>query len=219
VFDADGKRVAICSLPPTLVNSQTQVGCIAVSADGRVHVGLGGFEISEYVVFEANGASAGDERVAGESHFAPSSSLRWSMRYKQIDVFDGSELRKSITRSPDNKWLDAGSDAGVSADGSLALLSRGKLHVYSGDGEPVMSLDAPGIPDYASIAFADARVFLGTSSELWCVDLVTHATRNATLGEGLTADSQTCMAWRADVSELWILDESAKKVLRYRVPR
>lgn len=121
-----------------------------------------------------------------------------------------------ILRNPDNHWMSATDEGSVAADGSLALTGRGGLHIWSPTGEPVMTIDLPPDSRYASVAFADTRVFLGYGAELWGVDLVSRSLRKATLGAELTPDAATRCFWRPDANELWVVDERTRKVLRYR---
>jgi hypothetical protein len=215
VFDGDGKRVAICACTPEELLERTFVGNIAVAADGAVHVGLFDTVGSRTSVFSAGGERIGSENSDGESIFEPARAARWSVKFGEIDLLDeGGALTKRISRSPDNKWLSNVSGPSVAADGSLAVASRGKVHVFSADGAPKLSLDAPGI-EAPWIAFTGTHVFLLRGKDLRCVDLASRAARAAVLGDEAGGNSRPF--WRAELNELWILDLQARRVLRYRV--
>lgn len=219
VFDGEGKRVAVCNLAPEDVGEQSEVGCIAVGSDGSVHVGLGDYSVSKYVVFQASGQRLRSDALAGRSLFEPGKSLRWNFLRDGVRLLDaaGAE-KKKLLRGFDNRWLDCADEACLAADGSLAVLSRGRLHVFSGEGEPIASVDAVGVPEYSCSAFADTRVFFAYDKSVWCLDLATHSLRKADFGQELTSSAEA-IAWRTEANELWLLDAQAKKVLRYRVQK
>jgi hypothetical protein len=214
VFDSDGQRVAVCECAREELLERTFVGNIAVAMDGSVHVGLADPVGSRTCVFDAGGERIGSENSDGESIFQPAKEVRWSIRFGEIDLFgaDGA-LTHRATRSPDDKWLSEMRAHSVAADGSLAVTSRGKVHVFSADGAARLTIDAPGI-ESPSIAFTGTQVFLLRGTDLRCVDLASRAARATTLCEDV--GDFALPFWRADSNELWILDLRARRVLRYR---
>jgi hypothetical protein len=218
VFDREGKHVAACNLAPSRVSGATAVDGISVSSDGKIHVALGNYDSTSYSAFDSSGARVGDEHFGGHVLFQTGKSSRWTIGRGEIDLHDAAgALKKHLTRGSDNRWLDPGREACVAADGSLAIVSRRKLHVFSADGAPVTSLEAPRMFGAEPLAFADGRVFVTHQRKLWCIDLASGVVRNASLGDEVSERTQTRAAWRAEANELWILDEQAKRVLRYRV--
>ena len=218
VFDREGRRIARCNVSPKRTTVTMAVDGISVSADGNIQVAVTDYDTTSYTVFDSSGARIGSESLKGHILFQPGRTLHWVVRGDEIDLVDAAgALKKRLTRGFDNKWFDRLGEASIASDGSLAVISRQRLHVFSASGDPLMSLEAPGITGWASSAFADSRVFLAERRELWCFDLASHVARKATLGKELSEGASMRPAWRADTNELWILDEQAKKVLRYRV--
>jgi hypothetical protein len=218
VFGSDCRRLAICRLAPTELGQHESVRSIAVSASGNIHVGFGDYAVSKYAVFDSSGKRIASEKIDGASVFEPGQALRWNIGRETIGLLDRDGLeKKRIARTPSKKWIDLPGSAGVAADGSLAVIVRNGVHVYSPVGEPVASLDLPIGMEYARVALSDRHIFLAWLGEVWSIELATHKAQRAELGGEFTKGSPSCVAWRADSSELWILDERGKRVLRYRV--
>jgi hypothetical protein len=233
VFDPAGAKTAVCNLPAANVTERTRVGCIAIAPGGSVHVGLSDFpNVASYCVFDTAGVSLRDEAVNGECLFQPDGERRWMLDYGGIRLLDvragtaepggaegrGDAATPPIARSPDGRWLYSLDSASVAPDGSLAVTSRDGLHIYSPVGEPVRTLPLPPgeIRRHTYMAFTGTRVFLGHIADLWCVDVPSGAVSRTSIASELSANSWTLPFWRPDIGELWIMDQPAKRVLRYR---
>jgi hypothetical protein len=221
VFDATGERIAICEVPPSELPPYPSVGSIAVSADEDVHVCIGSWRESPYAVFDSSGERRGSESSAGRELFQPSQPLCWAVAWNSIRLVEANgALRREIRRSSSDRWLDIDDDFGsVAPDGSLAVVSRGELDVFSPEGEPVASIELPFDARRADIAMAQGVAFLLADGRLWSIDVTKREARSALLGSELPRDVWTGISWCEALSELRILDATSKSVLRYRVSR
>ncbi|MCK6447707.1 MAG: hypothetical protein L6Q99_15045 [Planctomycetes bacterium] len=218
VFDAQGKPTALCKLDPDDVDEDTEIGCIAVAPDNSIHVGPLADEDHPYRGFAASGAPLGNDFFGGTNHFQPASGRRWEVYWDEVHLHapDGSELEKHL-RTPDDRWLTSSDDSAVTADGTLVVAARGRFHVFGPDGKPRVSLDAPWGAGFARLALSRSHVFASSGEEVWRTDLSSGAISKAKFGPELTDGAVTVPAWREEARELWIVDCTAKKVLRYRV--
>ncbi len=220
-FDHSGKHVAVCKPTPDSVTGSTEVGCLTVSGDGNVHVALGRWDESRYSTFDSNGVRIGDSDEHDYVLYQPGTMKRWELGFDGIHLFDEKgETTKHIGRTPDNRWLGMLNESCVAADGSLAVVTRDAVNIWSSSGEPVQSLALPVRQDrVVGIALTDKLAFVLTHEELWTIDLATHTLRKAPLEADLIHDGFEGPFWRADARELWIVTESHRRVVRYRVAR
>lgn len=218
VFDAQGKPAALCKLDPRDVDEDTEIRCIAVAPDLSIHVGPLADEDHPYRGFAASGAPLGKDFFGGTNRFQPATGRRWEVYWDEVHLHapDGPELEKHL-RTPDDRWLTSSDDSAAAADGTLVVAARGRFHVFAPDGKPRVSLDAPWGAGFARLALSRTHVFASSGEEVWRTDLASGAIAKAKLGSELTDGAVTVPAWREEARELWIVDCTAKRVLRYRV--
>jgi hypothetical protein len=224
LFDATGAPLAVCKPRPQDVSGLTEVTGISISDEGRIHVGLRhSFESQSWAIFGRTGEWIGTEDGGGIPGigircFQPGTGRRWQTSMNALDLTagDGSVV-VHLARSADDRWLNIGTGGcSVAPDGSFAMVSRDRLHIFGPTGKAVASLDLPEGAKYARLAFDGAHVVFVYDTTVWAVDVATHAVRKANV-PALTRDRVSRPFWRADVKELWIVDEAARKVLRFRL--
>jgi sugar lactone lactonase YvrE len=219
VFDATGARVAVCVPAPDDLAENAEVAGIALADDGQVHAWLGLFSFFGQlgVVFGPDGTRLGRDDVSGPSFFQPGKSSRWVTTLLDLRLLgsDG-EVVRTISRSPDHRWLGTVRAAAVAPGGELAVIARDRLHVFAADGAPGTTFELPGDARHANLAFDGTHVLLAWLGQLWEVDVTSGRLRHAVLPD-VTPDAATRPAWGADGAELRILDEKARRVLRYAI--
>jgi len=215
VFEAQGTWLTVCRLSPDELGEWPRMTYIAVAPDLSIHVGPVADRKQPYRAFTADGGASGPESFQGILLFDPRNGNRWTLRDDLIELHspEGTKLRK-LRRSPDDRWL-RGATGALAADGRLLVHSRRRYHVYSAEGLPNSSMDAPFESRFAALAFANQRVFAVGEGHVWSTDLVTGITSKAKLEAGPLGRGAAA-AWREDLGELWVLDYRSGRLARYR---
>jgi hypothetical protein len=192
-----------------------------VSKAGSIDVALGSNDDLPYIEFDASGRRIGRVAYGGDDFFQPQSDLRWEVYQDEVHLHDasGAELKK-LRRTPQNRWISMARGASCAADGSLVVQSGSALHEFSPQGEPIASVEVPPVAFWRNLAFAKnprALVFTASGAIVWCIDLASGEVLKTRVGAELGDGDATRAFWSIADRELWILDLTAKKVLRYRV--
>ncbi len=167
-YDREGVLQSVASpLPSDFAKWPPDLGLMAVTRDGHVHLNLGGFASKAFDHFLPNGARLGKESVdigaADDSSeaFGRSMSMgtaaedRGSWWCYERSLVDGSgRVRRTVTRWADKTWLQ-GTEFTVAPDGELMAVGGrwqgdsygardpSKLGFFSEDGEPISVAPLP----------------------------------------------------------------------------
>jgi hypothetical protein len=150
----------------------------------------------------------------------PGTGNHWVVAYKKLFLIDrAGTMLKIIERCPDRKWLAFPQHASVAPDGSLAVIARGAVNLYSATGEPIRAIPMP-VPSFHVfdrigysgkwVAFVKKRmvVLLDCSAQKWQQFSPTEPGRDAGWHPFFTAD----------VRELHVFD-GMSTFFRYELPR
>ncbi|HBS29205.1 MAG TPA: hypothetical protein DEB06_07075 [Phycisphaerales bacterium] len=238
VMDSTGTRIRVLA-PRSEDFVRTVIGSgITVLGDGTVWIGKHeGFDHIGFLRFDPVGVFVGVDRLFnkfGRSerwHGQPASDRRWVESLGEslkLVAADGSITRR-ITHQPDGGWLVVSrSNLGVGPDGSVVASSQSALHLYSADGDPVLSI--PRWRSQAHIGRDDCRD-LATNGR-WVASLedagivlydAQHPERGAVLGVESPIIREGNPFHRAlivspDGRELWALRHDPISLDRYRFP-
>ncbi len=153
VFDPRGQFLRTCVPSPTddfdghLGDQQ-----LTASEDGHVYLGLGDIvnnRVGQYVHFLPDGTRQGIETLALDNikqdwYLQPGTGNRWVVTYEMVLLVDrAGTILKTIDRCPDRKWLEQPDEASVAPDGSLAVVARRAVNLYSATGDPIRTIPIP----------------------------------------------------------------------------
>jgi hypothetical protein len=208
VFDAEGRRVAVCRLAPAERRTEWDDEGFGGERDGTVWVRT----VDGVARFDADGERLpdGDRRKLGE--------LRTGLGDDERRALSGIQAR------PDGTWLDGATRRAVLPDGRRAILEAAeetggtpRLHLYGAGGEPLRTLALPAGPMGGEIAVGERWLVLGGASYASWVLVRLADERVFRFDTGLEGGW-----WRPgltpDGSTLLLLDSARLRLARYELP-
>jgi hypothetical protein len=181
VFDPRGQFLRTCVPSPIDFDGHLGDQQLTASEDGHVYLGLGHLgnnRVGQYLHFAPDGTRRGVETLALDSisedwYLQPGTGNRWVVTYHKIFLVNrAGTILKTIERCPDRKWLEHPRRASVAPDGSLAVIARGAVNLYSAAGEPIRTIPTPPHLEisYAQIAFNGKWVAFASNKVIALLD-------------------------------------------------
>ena len=235
VFDSTGKQMRILRPDPTDFPTDCGIGSITVAADGEVFcrpsaIGMGE---SRYLKFDAAGKREGFQsslsgEVCDEWFFRPDSRERVVLGYERAFLYDvGGNRTRTLERRADSLWLANPFDAAVAPNGTFAILARShtggqspapSVTLFSAAGDAVKTLELPNGGILARVAACDSAVAVLDGPSLLFINRETDKSAILLLPTAAGKNSYLIPFFSPDAKELWIFDQSSRRLERYRTP-
>ena len=144
VFDADGRKLHVCTPTKSDISGNLVGASLAVTDLGRTYL-RGDRNDKQYVVFGPDGSR--ERVVPAKKDYDEWQSRRGTggmlvLDFDKILLTDEKfEVKRTIDRWPDRRWFDFSESAAVARDGSFVVLGgslseKGMLGFYSPKGDP-----------------------------------------------------------------------------------
>ncbi len=230
VFNPRGQFLRTCAPSPTDLEGHFGGEQLTVSDDGHVYLGLGDFvnkRAGQYVHFLPDGTRQGIETLALDSirqdwHLQPGTANRWVVTYENVLLADrAGTILKTIDRCPDRKWLEYPGEASVAPDGSLAVVARSAVNLYSATGDPIRTIPIPAQFEgsHAPIAYNGKWVALWDKSGVILFDFSSQKWRQFSLRSEVVSVRFGCSLALAPNGRELLLHYGGSTIARYELPR
>lgn len=178
VFDRTGKIRHVCQALPTDFQNAVFQPAMAMNDQEEVYLGLGdgqSFDEDErhFSHFSATGQRLENVKLpANRCYFQPGTGHVVAIRMHEILLIDPSgQVLQTIRRSPNGNWLNYLDQVAVGADGSIAILNQGAMHLYQSNGDPIRTIALPqALGHFPSLAYDGTRAVISGECGLLLVD-------------------------------------------------
>jgi sugar lactone lactonase YvrE len=233
VFDAEGRRVALCRPRPEELDAlrlPLRTMCDssggALAADSR--------HSRKHVRFTADGASRGSEKLEGVNvAFVPGRDAYWSVVKSAPALIGASgEQERAIPRLADGSWWRSIEDLSVAIDGTLVVLDlpgtsdgitrrpgAGLVARFDAEGRPLGQHALPNGVAPAQVSHAGPWVLLSYYSEqAFLIDTRDGNLRALELPAEMGSEAERAWGLAPSGDELWVLEAKARRLLRFALP-
>ncbi len=228
VFDPQGRWLHVCVPSPDDFHGSLILPQITVSDDAQVYLRLGGVESDrdgQYLHFSAEGKRMGAEKleldqISQDWYFQPRTGNRWVVAYNRIFLVDrAGTVLKSINRCPNEDWLGATGHASVAPDGSLAVVARGSVNLYSATGAGTGTIPIPNALHslVTLIAYDGKRVAIAEGKTAVLLDVSGKEKLRFSLGERSEDEPFFEPVFGLEARELLVFD-GRRTIIRYELP-
>jgi len=204
VFDAEGRKLAVCRLPSSERPLEPGVSPIGGELDGSVWIRTG----DGRATFDATGTRLEASRE----------------REDEEEATRKAALVETIETRPGGTWLVRAQQRGVLQDGRLVIVegadlpaSPAEVHLYSAEGEPLHSVRIPGERWISQLCVGPHWVVVGSYGPSWA--LLRLEDEHVFLFE---PDLGPRTSWRVgqtpDGRTLLLLDPRELELVRYELP-
>ena len=218
MFDSRGTHLRSYPPYPVFEDGKRGFAKITVSDEGEMYVF--GDELSfdgsvRYVHYSLTGERARLARSdsLGEMcngwYCQPKTGVRWIVgSHRVFRVGSDGRILSTITRCPDNRWLARPGHASVAQDGSLAVVARNAVHIYTASGEPIRTMvPSSSIENsFAQVAHDGKQVVVISGCDVFQLDRAGTAVRRFRLPEAPGGVPRGGPFLSPDGQELWVFD-------------
>jgi hypothetical protein len=219
VFDPAGRWLRACPSPIGDLKDVPRSMRITVSDAGSIYLDpdeMANEWRGRYIHYSSDGKPLGVMKhvlddVRQDWYCQPKSGNRWVLGYDLIYLVDGSDTTlKVIDRCADRRWLGRPEMAAVAPDGSLAVIARDDVNLYTANGRPIRTFPYTN-PDVEAllnrrIAYDGRRIVVADPRQIRLFDRQGTMTNRFSLEERGNFNSPWGMFFTPDGRDLLLFD-------------